>query len=877
MSAAAAVTPPEVIADAERWRDEATAVPRDALREAERLLAGAAPDGELRVLARHIAALASVELGMVEQARRHVRLGLSTAQRGRWSKRAAQLQLTLAWIELERGDTGASWANLAAAEPHLPADDRPKATCVRGLLHCQRGHHRDARLRLTSALAHLDGDRRWRANALLGRGLANLYTNRLEEAEQDLADAERLFAADGRGARAAGCRHNRGCVVFRAGDLPRALRLFEEAEAAGLDVRANPEALVDRGEALAAAGLTEQARAVMEQAARRLSATGRQGRLAETRLALAGCALRDGDPAAAVEAASAARRLFRTQKRPAWAALAAAIVWQAKLRTGQSTRCAVSAARRAATACEEFGWRATAAELRLTAGKTAQRAGLHSVARKLLRRCARLREGEAVPPQLRALGWLADALLAEQDGNTARLLRSCRAGLRAVDGQAADMAAFEMRVHALGLADELGEVAVRAALRVGDPQLVLRWTERSRASALHRRALLPPTDPALNDALVRLRGAVLDAQHSTDPQRSMSTVADLEERVRRRAMLVQGRTDRLRAPAEIAEISAELGDAVLLSLFSERGTLFAVSIVDGEVGLHALGPESAADAQALRLRHLLARQACGVASRAAPMFEHGIAVAAAELQSQLLAPVLAELERGRDLVVVPTGRLHLLPWSVLPACAGKAVTVSPSIRCWLGGAARARVSEPGGERVWVAGPGLDHAEREVTTLQRRGGGRLLAGDQARTDQVLSAVDGASVAHLAAHGHFRADQPLLSCLDLADGPLYAHDLDGLHRSPATVVLSACDVGKSAISRGDQLSGLTATLLERGTATVIASVVPVPDERTVEVMLTLHEALDAGLPPAAALAKAQAVHGESGFICIGYGGGAGPSSR
>ncbi|RRO13104.1 CHAT domain-containing protein [Saccharopolyspora rhizosphaerae] len=870
MSAPAAVAAPGAVEAALRWRDEATATPRDAMREAERLLGGAAPDGELRVLARHIAALAAVELGKAEQARKHAWLGLCTAQRGGWSKRAAQLQLTLAWIELERGDIGASWANLAAAEPHLPAEDRPRATCVRGLLHCQRGQHRDARLRLTSALVHLEGDRRWSANALLGRGLANLYTGRLAEAEEDLADAERLFTADGRGMRAAGCRHNRGCVAFRAGDLPRALRLFEEAVADGLDVTANPEALVDRGEALAAAGLTQQARAVMEQAAQRLAETGRRGRLAETRLALAGCALRDDDPAAAVEAASTAKRLFRGQKRPAWAALASAVVWQAKLRSGHATRYAVSAARRAANTCEEYGWRAAAAELRLEAGRTAQRAGLHSLARKLLGRCAQLRALEGVPPQLRALGWLAEALLAEQEGGLARLLRACRAGLKDVDGQAVGMAAFEMRVHALGLADELGEVAVRAALRIGDPQLVLRWTERSRASALHRRSLRPPSDPRLNAALVRLRGAVLDAQQTTDPQRAMDTIAELEEQVRHQALLVEGRTDPLRAPAGIEEISAELGDAVLLSLFAEGGTLFAVSIVDGELGLHALGPEAAAENQAVRLRHLLARQACGVASRAAPMFEHGIRLAASQLQAQLLAPVLPALGQGRGLVVVPTGRLHQLPWSVLPACSGKAVTVSPSVRCWLGGAARARKADRNGAKVWIAGPRLDHAEQEVVALQRSNGGRLLTGEEARTDQVLSALDGAQVAHLAAHGHFRDDQPLLSCLDLDDGPLYAHDLDGLRRSPTTVVLSACDVGKSAISKGDQLSGLTATLLERGTATVVASVVPVPDDRTVQVMLTFHEELDAGRPPSAALAKAQARHGETGFICIGYGG-------
>ena len=79
---------------------------------------------------------------------------------------------------------------------------------------------------------------------------------------------------------------------------------------------------------------------------------------------------------------------------------------------------------------------------------------------------------------------LADALLAEQDGDMARLFEACRGGLQAVESHAATMAAFELRVSAFGLADELAETAVRAALRIGDPRLVLRWSERARASAL---------------------------------------------------------------------------------------------------------------------------------------------------------------------------------------------------------------------------------------------------------------------------------------------------------------------------------------------------------------------------------------------------------
>ncbi|MGW1677130.1 CHAT domain-containing protein [Saccharopolyspora sp. NPDC002376] len=870
MSAGTAVAPPDRIGSATWWRDNASSAPDDAMRKAVELLSDA--DGELRALARHIAALAAVEQGRVRQAHRHARLGLTAARRAERWRLAGQLQLTLAWIELERGDVDASWANLVAAEPQLSAAEQGRAACLRGLLHCQGDQHREARAELTRALRSLkiDDDRRWMANALMGRGLANLYENRLVAAESDLSAAERVFASDGQTARAAGCRHNRGCVAFRAGDLPRALRLFEEAVAAGLDVRSSPEALVDRAEALAAAGLTADARAVMEQAADRLAACGRAGRLAETRLALASCALQVDDLVAAVQAANSARRLFRTQRRPAWAALATAVAWQAKLRAGQCSRYSLSAARRAAAACAEFGWTGLAAELRLTAARCAARSGMRATSRKLLAMCAPLREAVEAPPQHRALGWLAEALLAEQDDDTERLFEACEGGSRAVDSQISDMAAFELRVHTAGLAAELGDLAVGAALRSGDPELVLRWTERSRASALHRRVLRPPVDSQLNSTLVRLRSAVQATQRTRDPKEALRTVAGLEEQVRHRAILVEGRTSGLPTQCGLDEVTAELGDAALLSLCSHHGRLFAVSIVDEKVRLHVLGPESNAHAQAARLRHLLARQASGTAPRAAPMFEYGARQAAEELQAQLLEPVLPALEQGRPLVVIPTGRLHVLPWAALPACRGRSVTVAPSVRCWLRAAQDARAADPAGSAVWIAGPGLRHAEREARALHGAAGGRLLAGADATTEHLLSTVDGAAVAHIAAHGRFRDDQPLLSCLDLADGPLYAYDLDRLHRGPATVVLSACDVGRSVVSRGDQLSGLATTLLGRGTSTVIASVVPVPDERTVNVMMSLHRALRDGVAPAEALAAAQAEHGESGFVCLGYGG-------
>jgi len=133
-------------------------------------------------------------------------------------------------------------------------------------------------------------------------------------------------------------------------------------------------------------------------------------------------------------------------------------------------------------------------------------------------------------------------------------------------------------------------------------------------------------------------------------------------------------------------------------------------------------------------------------------------------------------------------------------------------------------------------------------------------------------------HLAAHGGFRSDNPMFSHLSLTDGPLTVYDLERVPRPPSTVVLSACESGLSAVRPGEELLGLTAALLALGTRTVLASMLPVQDAATLELMLDLHRRLAAGRSPAEALAGAQAGLGDDldergatavAFVCLGAG--------
>jgi CHAT domain-containing protein len=167
------------------------------------------------------------------------------------------------------------------------------------------------------------------------------------------------------------------------------------------------------------------------------------------------------------------------------------------------------------------------------------------------------------------------------------------------------------------------------------------------------------------------------------------------------------------------------------------------------------------------------------------------------------------------------------------------------------------------EIVLVSGPGLDAARAEVGTLAAEyGRATVLAGRDASTARVLGAIDGARLAHIAAHGVFRADSPMFSSLRLADGPMTVHDLERLGRAPFRLVLPCCESARLAPVGADELLGLASALLPLGTAGIVASVAQVGDRATAPLMLALHRRLRGNASLAAALRDARAEAAGSG---------------
>lgn len=116
-------------------------------------------------------------------------------------------------------------------------------------------------------------------------------------------------------------------------------------------------------------------------------------------------------------------------------------------------------------------------------------------------------------------------------------------------------------------------------------------------------------------------------------------------------------------------------------------------------------------------------------------------------------------------------------------------------------------------------------------------------------------------HIAAHGRHSSDSPMFSGLELADGALFGYDIDRMPRVPSSVVLSACEAGRSSVRWGEEAVGMTRAWLHAGTRCVIAAPVIVADDEAYELLGAMHEGLAAGEAPSVALAAAS---GRTGII-------------
>lgn len=862
---------PLALAQAAHARVQADAKGAAAMAERALRLARGRRDREAEVAALHALGFARHELGD-PRAIRTLRAAVRLGDRHGLKRRAALARRPLAGALAYRGDIDAALKELDAAAASLDPHELARTEVFRISVLGNAGRPPASFSASNRALETLrrEGDAIWEARLLKNRGLLRAWRGDAVAAEADLARARDLYAGLGATEASLAAQSELAGIALTQGDLPACLARLDAIEADHVSPRQRAGFELLRAQALTAGRLAGEAREALELAQQIWRHAGIDEpleRLEVIRLTLVG-----GDAAQAHALAVAARRSFAAQRRHLYHARATGLWLAAAIATGVVRRSALPAGRSAAANLSRAGWRADAERVQLLVARAAIALGSVDLARRELAACGSLRRSGQVADRIEA--WHVEALIRLRSGDCSGAERAARAGLRLLDAYRAALGASDLRATASEIGVELARLGLRIAMAAEDPARALAWSERMRANALRLPPVTPPNAPELRDEAAELRqvtDAIARARRADRPAQSLAArQTALEASIRRRSRHASGERARRTGLARRSEIAAALGDRALIELTELDGALAALTLTGSRLACRELGSAASVREELEWLRFGLARLTRrGLTSQQRVSLLAGAKGSAEALDRRLLAP-LAEAIGERELVIVPTGPLHALPWSMLPSLRGRPVVIAPSVVTWMrlcGSRSRRR------EKVaLIAGPRLRHASAELTGIGALyQGAELLAGRQATTAAVMDALEGASVAHVACHGRFRADSPLFSALELADGPLNVYELQRLRRPPQTVVLSACDLATSDTRPGDELLGFAAALIGMGTRTIVASVVPVPDSAAKRLMISLHRHLTAGCSPAAALANAQETlrQRRSGFVCIGAG--------
>ncbi len=461
------------------------------------------------------------------------------------------------------------------------------------------------------------------------------------------------------------------------------------------------------------------------------------------------------------------------------------------------------------------------------------------------------------PIDHRMLLRLCRAEVALARGQTRRVLAQAKAGLTELGAARDRMGGLDLVCGTAIHGFELGRLAVNLVLDSArtdaDARRLLDWQERTRAQVYRYEPLPAIDDPELATAVAELRTVTRTVQQHRLERRP---TAHLERRItalQREVSRLGWHTSHWGKPRPVCSAAgghraARRPDADQLRRAGRgprrgRGQRRAHPAVPaGPPGAGARGGPAAAR----RPR----RARAGRPDRAAG--QRGVAVGAAAGSRRWTGSCSAtaasrpSLLDDRELVIVPFGGLYSVPWESLPTLRGRAVSVAPSATAWVGAAESAPGDATAGS-CWCAGRTCrSRCPSWTSCAQVYPDAIVLEGEQATSAAVLSAMDGAKLVHIAAHGTHEPANALFSRLELADGGLLAHEVARLHRPPEHIVLAACELALSHIRPGDEPLGFAGAMLASGSRTVVAAVNRVGHRSAALTMTDYHRRLASTAP-------------------------------
>jgi len=229
------------------------------------------------------------------------------------------------------------------------------------------------------------------------------------------------------------------------------------------------------------------------------------------------------------------------------------------------------------------------------------------------------------------------------------------------------------------------------------------------------------------------------------------------------------------------------------------------------------------------------------------------------LYSLLIKPVEDKLPNYRNLVIIPNGSLHFLPFQALMNSSEEYLIqrfnliYAPSASVFM--FCNKRKVKVGSRFMGMAlsdiilenKSGLPGTEDEVRKILPLFPDNISTfGKESTETFVKNNAAGYNFIHFATHGSYNYEQPLYSHLlflptEEDDGRFNVFEVFELNINAGLVTLSACETGLGNISQGDELVGLSRAFLFAGASSVIVSLWAVADHPTSLLMVNFYRYL------------------------------------
>ena len=473
-----------------------------------------------------------------------------------------------------------------------------------------------------------------------------------------------------------------------------------------------------------------------------------------------------------------------------------------------------------------------------------------------------IRQPRGASMDVKLLAYEVRAARAAAAGREGDVRRQAAAGLDLLSSWQNSFGSLDLQTSTSGHGNGLMLEGLASAVRSRKPDVLFEWSERARHLSQEVIPLRPPPDQGLATDLAELR--MLRAENPSGDWLSDPRAAGLRDRARERQWSATG-SAAVQQRVSLEEFRGHLGDDTALLAFVFSGDSLSCLVVSrSRTTIVDIGRWSAVRGGLAGLRADLDVSASVRTGPMATIVQRALDERLALLSSVLLSEPLRAAGGARRLILTVPGVLNGIPWAMLPGMRDRVFTVAVSATRWTSFRPAVEAAGANGSHTvgFATGPRVARADEEVSVAASAWtAATTLRGEDATVSAVTDLASVVDVLHVASHGRHAADNPLFSGLELADGTLFGYDIDLMPHVPDTVVLSACEVGRSSVRGGEEALGMTRTWLHAGSRVVLAAPVVVADDVACELLGALHTGLVQGLAPAEALAAAS---GSTGLV-------------